>query len=501
MNTENKKMPIILIGNTFKYEIEATVKLFVPASRFNFTDDIKAAQGESYVIAKIDELNGITHLTAVVKFNGSDEVKLTETVNATVSENKNTVEHEICRLIYHAFKNILGITPPWGLMTGIRPVKKVIDLIREGKSFDDINSILTEKYEISPKKLALANATAENQIPILDKIDSSAVSLYISIPFCPTRCSYCSFVSHSMESAIKLMPEYVDSLCRELEIIGRMIHDTDTKIDTIYFGGGTPTSISAGDIRTIMECVQKNFNLDKVREYSFEAGRPDTITEEKLRIIKEFGADRISVNPQTLNDDVLKVIGRKHSGSDAVRAFEAARKIGFRNINTDLIAGLPTESAESFRNTLDKMIELDPESITVHTLTLKRAADLFENGRENISNPASEMVDYSVEKLMNSEYNPYYLYRQKNTVDNLENVGYSKKGYESLYNIFIMDETQTIIGAGCAASTKLVYPDGKITRIHNYKFPYEYINRFDKLMDKKQEVIECLRKISSLKPR
>ena len=202
-----------------------------------------------------------------------------------------------------------------------------------------------------------------------------------------------------------------------------------------------------------------------------------------------------------MNDDVLKVIGRKHSGSDAVRAFEAARKIGFRNINTDLIAGLPTESAESFRNTLDKMIELDPESITVHTLTLKRAADLFENGRENISNPASEMVDYSVEKLMNSEYNPYYLYRQKNTVDNLENVGYSKKGYESLYNIFIMDETQTIIGAGCAASTKLVYPDGKITRIHNYKFPYEYINRFDKLMDKKQEVIECLRKISSLKPR
>lgn len=306
-------------------------------------------------------MNGVSYLTATVKFNGSDEVKLTDTVNAAVSEDKNTVEHEICRLIYYAFRYILGITPPWGLMTGIRPVKKVIDLIREGKTSNEINNILTEKYEISPKKLALANATAENQIPILDKIDSSAVSLYISIPFCPTRCSYCSFVSHSMDSAMKLMPEYVDSLCRELKIIGRIIRETDTKIDTIYFGGGTPTSISAQDIRTIMECVQKNFNLDKIREYSFEAGRPDTITEEKLRIIKEFGADRISVNPQTLNDDVLKVIGRKHSGSDAVRAFETARKIGFRNINTDLIAGLPTESVESFRNTLDKMIELDPE--------------------------------------------------------------------------------------------------------------------------------------------
>ena len=246
-----------------------------------------------------------------------------------------------------------------------------------------------------------------------------------------------------------------------------------------------------------MECVQRNFNLDKVREYSFEAGRPDTITEEKLRVIKEYGADRISVNPQTLNDEVLKVIGRHHSGADALKAFEAARKVGFTNINTDLIAGLPTESAESFRKTLDTIISIDPESITVHTLTLKRAANLFESGLENISNPAAEMVDYSVKKLRESGYSPYYLYRQKNTVDNLENVGYSKNGSESYYNIYIMDETQTIVGAGCAASTKLVYPDGKIQRIHNYKFPYEYIGRFEQLMEKKKEVAECLRKISS----
>jgi len=319
------------------------------------------------------------------------------------------------------------------------------------------------------------------------------VSLYVSIPFCPTRCSYCSFVSHSMDSARKLMPEYVSALCRELEIIGDIVRENGTKIDTIYFGGGTPTSISAADLRAIMEAVERSFDLSAVREYSVEAGRPDTIDEEKLRVIKGLGAQRISVNPQTLNDDVLRVIGRKHSGEDAVKAFELARKVGFTNINTDLIAGLPTESAESFRRTLDRMIELDPESITVHALTIKRAADLFAGGNANIGNPAAEMVDYSISALMENGYLPYYMYRQKNTVDNLENVGYAKKGFESYYNIFIMDETQTIIGAGCAASTKLVYPGGRIERIHNYKFPYEYIRSFDKLMEKKSEVVDCLK--------
>lgn len=497
MKDNNFRMPIVLVGNTFKYEIEATVKLFIPASRFSFSENISDASGDRYIIASVDESGENMLLSADIKLEGRELLSLSDTIPYS---DKDTAEHELCRLVYHGLSSLLGLTPPWGLMTGIRPVKKVTELIEQGMNFDDIEDVLTRKYELSPDKLRLAYATAENQLPILKKIDRSAASLYVSIPFCPTRCSYCSFVSHSMDSAIKLMPEYVSALCRELEIIGKIVRETDTKIDTIYFGGGTPTSISAVDIRTIMECVAGNFNLDKVREYSFEAGRPDTITEEKLRVIKELGADRISVNPQTLNDDVLKVIGRKHSGRDFLNAFETARKIGFGNINTDLIAGLPTESADSFKKTLEKILELSPESITVHTLTLKRAATLFENSSENLDNPAAEMVEYSVDRLMESGYNPYYLYRQKNTVDNLENVGYSKKGFESYYNIFIMDETQTILGAGCAASTKLVYPGGKIQRIHNYKFPYEYINRFESLMEKKSEVTECLKKIRSMKP-
>ena len=494
MINNDSKMPVVLIGNSFKYEVEATLKLFFSTARYSFSNNISDACGERYVIAKVETSDNCI-ISAEIK--NSDEPE-TDSACLPADSDKNTVEHELCRLIYHILCRKTGIRPPWGLMTGIRPVKKVTELMEQELSEEQIRSLLTERFELSPDKFDLAYKTAVNQLPILHSIDSSAVSLYVSIPFCPTRCSYCSFVSHSMDSAIKLMPEYISSLCRELEIIGNIVKENNTKIDTIYFGGGTPTSISADDLRRIMEAVEANFDLANVREYSVEAGRPDTITEEKLRVIKSLGASRISVNPQTLNDDVLKVIGRKHSGEDAVKAFEQKKKIGFDNINTDLIAGLPTESAESFRNTLDRICELSPESITVHTLTLKRSADLFEKSISNLKNPAAEMVDYSIEKLMNCGYLPYYMYRQKNTVDNLENVGYAKKGFESWYNIFIMDETQTILGAGCAASTKLVYPDGKINRIHNYKFPYEYINRFDELMKKKSEVTECLKKISCL---
>lgn len=496
MNDNNYRMPVILVGNSFKYEIEATLKLFFNTARFSFSDDTSAAQGESYVIAEVsDASEDSILLSAEICLNGNSD---RDTLTLPSDTDKDIREHELCRLIYHILSKRTGIIPPWGLMTGIRPVKKVIELMRDGLGKKEIQRKMAEKYEISKEKLDLACCTAENQLPLLDRIDSSAVSLYVSIPFCPTRCSYCSFVSHSMDSAIKLMPEYVAALCSEIEETGKLVRETGTKIDTIYFGGGTPTSISADDLRTIMECVQHSFDLANVREYSVEAGRPDTITEEKLRVIKEYGADRISVNPQTLNDDVLKVIGRKHSGADFLGAFETARKIGFDNINTDLIAGLPTESAESFRNTLDRIIDLSPESITVHTLTIKRSAALFNENSDITHQPAAEMVSYSVQKLMECGYLPYYMYRQKNTIDNLENVGYAKKGFESLYNIFIMDETQTILGAGCAASTKLVYPDGKITRIHNYKYPYEYIKRFEQLMEKKSEVMECLKKIRSL---
>ena len=234
--------------------------------------------------------------------------------------------------------------------------------------------------------------------------------------------------------------------------------------------------------------------MSVIREYNVEAGRADTITEEKLAVIKEMKATRISINPQTLNNEVLKEIGRKHTAEQVLEAYALARKLGFNNINMDLIAGLPSDSFDSFKNTLDRIIELDPDGITVHALTIKRSAGLYQNGRENIQNPACMMVDYAINTLISHDYNPYYMYRQKNTIDNLENIGYSKSGKESLYNIYIMDETQTILGAGCAASTKLVDENNSIQRVMNYKFPYEYINRFDELMKKKDEIREFFKK-------
>lgn len=484
------KLSIILSGNDFKYEIESVTKLFIPVERFDFTHTESDMDSlDEFILCKTDELN----LRVVIKYSGEYKEL---SGKAEIYQYR---EHELCRLLFHGLKSITGINPPWGLMTGIRPVKKVIGMMKVPFEEEKIKKFFANHYEVSEKKIELAFNTAENQIPILDKIDSKAVSLYISIPFCPTRCSYCSFVSHSVSSAFKLIPQYIECLCREIKIIGDIVKENNIKVDTIYFGGGTPTSISAEQIEAVMKTISENFDLNNIREYNYEAGRADTITESKLRVIKEYGADRISINPQTFNNEILKKIGRLHTGEDTIKAYETARKIGFSNINMDLIAGLPEESAESFKKSLDTAISLDPESITVHTLTFKRSGNLYGNSREYLKNKnnVDEMIDYSVERLISNGYNPYYLYRQKNTIDNLENVGYAKKGFESYYNIYIMDETQTILGAGSAASSKLLYDNGRIERVRNYKFPYEYISRFDELMKKKKEVSECLKKISS----
>lgn len=293
------------------------------------------------------------------------------------------------------------------------------------------------------------------------------------------------------------MPEYIRLLCRELEIWGELMQKLHVTVDTVYFGGGTPTSISAQEMEQLLQTVVRVFDLSQVREFCVEAGRPDTITREKLEVLKRYGVDRISVNPQTMEDDVLQRIGRKHTSAQIAEAFQLARKIGFSNINMDLIAGLPGDTPEGFHRTLQKVLALDPDSITVHTLTLKRAATLFSDSRSQIANPVREMVQDSIKLLPEHGYQPYYMYRQKNTIDNQENVGYAKAGKESYYNILIMDESQSIFGAGCAASTKIVEPCGRITRIHNYKFPYEYIRQFDQLMEKKQQVWEIYQRMEA----
>lgn len=481
-------MTLFLIGHTFKYELEATCKLFLPAMRFCFLYEDAVTDDDWIRTQRIQTEDGITLLLSLCMKDARADAS--ETLDADASESAQ--EHALCLMLYRALQTQTGITPKWGMMTGIRPVKMLLQQVKQGKTMEEAADALGQTYLVSEEKRALTLATARVQAPMFSHLSPDVVSLYISIPFCPTRCSYCSFVSHSIASAKKLIPDYIRCLCKELVILATLMRDLHLTLDTIYIGGGTPTSLEADQLQTLMACVKENFHLSGLREYTVEAGRPDTITEEKLRVIRAYGATRISINPQTLNDAVLREIGRQHTAQQAIDVFGLARTLGFDNINMDLIAGLPTDTPESFRDTVDRICALDPESITVHTLTLKRAATLFPDGKRQIANPACEMVDYSIRTIQERGWRPYYLYRQKNTVDNLENVGYAKPGKESFYNILIMEENQTILGAGCAASTKLCTPDGKLIRIHNHKFPYEYINRFDALMTKKQEIYERL---------
>ena len=490
---EDRQYALIFRGHSFGYEVQATAKVFIPGVRFILCENGDAPEGvPNRILTTISPEDGSLLLTAAAELHGkSGEKRRTLPADAPSEEQ----ELALCRLLYDLLQEMTGYTPPWGLLTGIRPVRKVIQCLDAGMTAEEAGNMLRERYLVSEKKMQLAVDTALVQQPILPH-SAKEIGLYISIPFCPTRCSYCSFVSHSMETAKALIPGYVEKLCEEIAVYGEIIPAYGLTVQSVYIGGGTPTAISAEQLRTVMEAVAKHIDLSHAREYTVEAGRADTITAEKLAVIKEMGATRISVNPQTLQDSVLEAIGRRHTAQQAVDAFLLAREMGFDDINMDLIAGLPTDTYDGFADTLGQVMALQPDSITVHTLTLKRSADLYQSETaEGTIEEVERMAALSAKLLPEGGWRPYYLYRQKNTIGNLENVGYAKPSKENLYNILIMDETQTILGAGCGASTKIVFTDGDIARILNYKFPYEYIDRFEKMMEKKQTLRELLAKL------
>ena len=480
---------LVFRGHTYGYEVQAVAKIFIPGVRFLLSENGEVPDVPNCIITEVAQPGDPAQIiicTADVRLHGK-QVRKCHTISQ--AQEQESAEMTLCTVLYEALQEITGYTPPWGMLTGIRPVRKVIQLLDAEKTPEEAAAYLQQKYRVSDEKLRLAVDTALVQQPILPH-QKREIGLYVSIPFCPTRCSYCSFVSHSMESAYQLIPDYITKLCEEIRILGEMIFTYGLKVQSVYIGGGTPTSITAEQLRQVMEAIRTHIDIAHAREYTVEAGRADTITAEKLAVIREMGATRISVNPQTLQDSVLEAIGRRHTAQQAVEAFRLARDMGFDDINMDLIAGLPTDTFAGFTDTLERVMALSPDSITVHTLTLKRAAALYHT-EETQSAEISEierMAELSARELPAHGYRPYYLYRQKNTLGNLENVGYARPGKENLYNILIMDETQTILAAGCAASTKLVDGEGGIIRVMNYKFPYEYINRFDALMEKKDEI-------------
>lgn len=380
--------------------------------------------------------------------------------------------------IYDTVAPALDAPPDWGALTGVRPAKLVRSLLRRGLTRGQVAERFRTRYFVSPARTALAVRCAAYAVQVADSLGQDEVSLYIGIPFCPSRCAYCSFVSSSIEKSAGLIAPYVDALCEEVRDTGALLAELGKKVTSIYIGGGTPTTLSAAQLGRLMDVARKSMDFSALREYTVEAGRPDTITPEKLQAIRAGGADRVSINPQTMNDAVLARIGRRHSAEDVVRAYEQARAAGFSVINMDTIAGLDGDTPESFADTISRLIALAPENITVHTLAIKRGADLSDRaGNAARHDAVRQMLDFAMDRLPRAGYGPYYLYRQKFSAGGFENVGWCKPGTESFYNIAMMEEIQTILSCGAGGVSKRVDREtGRITRYSAPKYPREYLD-------------------------
>ena len=469
-------MKIYITGLPSGYDVEHLVRIFYPMAPLTLTPP---EDGEDCLWAGC----GPEGLRVTVRENGRSK-----TAAAPLPAGE-TPEFALASLTYGLLREWTGLRPPWGKMTGVRPVRLIHDKRAAGWTEAEIDRLFLERFDCSEEKYRMAKAIAGLQEPILRRgSQPRAYSLYIGIPFCPSRCSYCSFVSCNLDRDRRLVQPYVDCLCRELEAIRRQADQAGLQLQTVYIGGGTPTSLSAAQLRQLMGAVRDNFPLSGLDEYTVEAGRPDCTDAEKLAVIKEYGATRISINPQTFSDEVLARIGRRHSARDILDCYAAARAAGHTNINMDLIAGLPGDTVEGFEHSLRTAIGLDPENITVHTLTLKRASRIVMDQQEQSYADVAAMLE-RCSLLPAAGYRPYYLYRQKNTLQNLENVGWSKPGSEGFYNIYIMEEVQTILSSGAGGSTKLVDAAGhRMQRIFNFKYPNEYIQRFEEVLERKKGV-------------
>lgn len=383
---------------------------------------------------------------------------------------------------------------PWGILNGIRPAKLATKMLVDGKSKEEVLLYFTQECQTTLQKAELAYEVASRELSVQKNMNPNGVSVYVGIPFCPSRCLYCSFVTCGTRQAAKLIPDYVEALKREIAYVGGLIQENHRTVETLYIGGGTPTTLSAEQLDVIIGQMEDAFDLSACKEFTVEAGRPDTITEEKLRVLKQHRVDRISINPQSMNDKTLKVIGRAHTPDQIRNAMTMARKAGFDCINMDVIAGLPGETLQDFRYTMEEVEKLSPENTTVHTMSIKRSSRLHEYLQDyQLVTPetAAAMVDFAQEFLYANGKHPYYMYRQKNQLGNLENVGFSKEGYDSLYNIYIMEEIQTILALGCGGVTKTVNrKTDRIERIFNVKEPQDYLLRLEEMLERKKNVFQ-----------
>ena len=477
-------MKLTFRGHDDRYAVEQSLLAFFPEERPVYEGEDGPRHAEVTLHQGAVYATGVTALT----YDGK-----TARASARVSLAGAADEYERERLrqralklsFFRAARDITGATPSWGALTGIRPAKLVRTMLEEGYTPARADRELRDVYCVSPARRRLALESAQAGLRAKRDLKPNDISLYIGIPFCPTRCAYCSFVSASVEKSFALIPPYLEALTAEVEAAGRMVRETGLRVKSFYMGGGTPTTLSAGQMDALLTAVNKAFDLSGCVEYCIEAGRPDTIDQEKLQVLLDHGADRISVNPQSLEPQVLRAIGRQHSPEDIEKAMTLATSMGFPHVNMDLIAGLPADTPEGFRRTLDKCLTFGADNITVHTLSLKKGSRILLEGLPiPTAEAVAEMLDYADPALRARGFAPYYLYRQKYMSGSFENVGWCISGAEGLYNIYIMEELHSILSLGAGGSTKMVDAQrNRIERVFHPKFPLEYIQRPEKLAE------------------
>ncbi|MBR2593053.1 MAG: coproporphyrinogen dehydrogenase HemZ [Firmicutes bacterium] len=469
----------ILEGHEFNNEVQTGIQIFYPLEKYSRVDEI-SSEGIT-VLSRIEEDFSLCRVY--------EEGKLIcdKKLDKPHSENIKVEKSRTKEAVYFALSELTGYQPPWGILTGIRPTKLTEEFYSEGLSHDEAVEAFRKRYYVKENKASLAVSVYDREKAILDSSRNGSWSLYAGIPFCASRCLYCSFTSYPVDRYKNKIDKYIDCLIKEFEFTSKKLNDPET----IYIGGGTPTALNEAQLDRMLSALEENFDTQGASEFTVEAGRPDTITEEKLEILKKHNVTRISVNPQTMNDKTLRLIGRRHTVSQIKETFMLAREKGFDNINMDLILGLPGEDMEDVRHTFSEIENLSPDSLTVHTLAVKRASDLrgtLEKFPLAASEEIEKMLDISADFAKRLNMNPYYMYRQKNMLGSFENVGYSREGKESLYNIKIMEETQSIIALGAGGVTKTVdRKTGRIERIFNVKSADDYIERIDEMLERKEK--------------
>ena len=447
----------------------------------------KGPAGEGSVIITLSRGGMLTTVSALVKLGDRSRHGAVRFPSEKLDERPDrvyrTVSHALKQAFYKAGTALLGHELPWGSLTGVRPVKLPTRAMRSGKTARQAERELEREYRVSPPRAALAVECARAALDVQKSLQRDALSLYLGVPFCPTRCAYCSFISADIKGSLALVEPYVDALCREIGLAGELLRENGLHIASAYMGGGTPTTLTGPQLDRVLACVERSLPMERCAEFTVEAGRPDTLTADKLNILRDHNIRRISINPQTMEDSVLRAIGRDHTAAQIEAAMELAQRHFGGLVNMDLIAGLPTDTRSGFQRTLDRVSALEPANITVHTLALKKGSRLTqEGGALPVPEDVEIMLETASQRLRGAGYAPYYLYRQKYMSGSFENVGWTRPGAMCAYNIVMMEELQTVLSLGAGGVTKLVDPDrGQIIRLSNPKYAKEYLESWDKI--------------------